>query len=87
MASPAERTLNQSSLYTATRPASEYQPLSSIHSFSGTCMEVFSAEDLAKADGAPLNAMLCEWPLCAKSCLSEWPHSATAPAVGNQAYG
>jgi RND family efflux transporter MFP subunit len=36
-----------------------------------------------------LNAMLCEWPHCAKSCLSEWPHSATAPlaAVGNQAYG
>jgi hypothetical protein len=77
------------------RPLSPHQEsdphplLSSIHSFSVTCAEVLSAEDLAIADGAPLNAMLCEWPLCAKSCLSEWPHSATAPlaAVGNQAYG
>ena len=37
-------------------PHQESEPhpvLSSIHSFSGTCAEVLSAEDLAKADGAP----------------------------------
>jgi AraC family transcriptional regulator len=47
MASPAERTLNQSSLYTATRPASEYHPQAPLHPDLVDCSTVaFSAPEI-----------------------------------------